>query len=85
MKTLSGLLSVVAVAGLVIASPVLAKTAKSGTPKVTCKQINAAVASGKSADDVATELNVSPERVKSCGTPSAKQHHHHTTPQKKGS
>ena len=83
MKMVSGFLTVAAAAGLLVGTPAIAKTAKGGTPKVTCKQINAAKAGGKSDEDVATALNVTPERVKSCGAHTATAKHHPT--KKKGS
>jgi hypothetical protein len=79
MRTVSTWMGLAAVAGLLIGTPAIAKTAKGGTPKVTCKQINAAKAGGKSDEDVATELNVTPERIKSCGTHSATAKHHTAT------
>lgn len=85
MKTVSTWMGMAAVAGLLIGTPAIAKTAKGGTPKVTCKQINAAKAGGKSDEDVATELNVTAERVKSCGTHSTTTKKHHTTTKKSGS
>jgi hypothetical protein len=67
-----------AIAGLLVGAPAFAKSGKNGPPKVSCKQINAAMTSGKTADDVATDLKVSPERVKSCGShPAAKHHYPH--------
>lgn len=76
MRTVSTLMGMAAVAGLLVGAPVLAKSGKTSTPKVTCKQINAATTSGKTAEEVATELKVSPERVKSCGAHSTSTHHH---------
>ena len=65
-----------AVAGMLAASPVLAKTPMKHKP-VTCKQIQEAIKSGKSAEDVAKELKVSAARVKHCtqpAKPAAKKH-----------
>ena len=45
-------------------------------PTVSCKQIKDAMASGKTADEVEKDMNVSASRVKSCTTPS--KHHHKT-------
>jgi len=58
-------------------SPALA--AKKKAPSVSCKQIKDAMASGKTAEEVEKDLNVSASRVKSCTTPSTK---HHKTSQK---
>jgi hypothetical protein len=61
------------------AAPAAATTAKhkARTPKVSCTQIKDAIASGKSADDVAKELKVSATRVKTCTAPAAKHEAHH--------
>ena len=83
MKTVSTWMGMAAVAGLLIGTPALAKSAKGGAPKVTCKQINAAKAGGKSDEDIATDLKTTPERVKSCGTHSTTAKHH--TAKKQGS
>ena len=49
------------------ASPASAETTKHKTHHaVSCKQIKDAIASGKSADEVAKDLKVSASRVKSC-------------------
>ena len=61
-------LAVAALAG----SPAIA--AKKGAHGPTCKQIKDAIASGKTADDVAKDMNVSAARVKSCTAPVAKHH-----------
>ena len=62
-------LAVVAMVG----APALA-TKKTSKHTVSCKEIKDAVASGKSADDVAKDMNVTASRVKSCTTPSTKHH-----------
>ena len=67
---LVSVLAAVAVAG----SPALAKHA--AKPAVSCKEIKDAMAAGKSADDVAKDMNVSSARVKSCTAPAAKHHRH---------
>ena len=70
MKRLTaGLLTLLA-AGLLAAAPVSAAKKHSTHPAAsTCKQIKDAVASGKSEDDVAKDLKVSPEQVKKCTAP----------------
>ena len=80
MKTVSALMGMAAIVGLLVGTPALAKSSKTGTPKVSCKQIHAAMSSGKTAEEVATELKVSPEHVKSCGTAPASTHHHTSQP-----
>jgi hypothetical protein len=65
--TVASALAVVALMG----APAMATKKK---PSVSCKEIKDAVASGKSADDVAKDMNVSASRVKSCTTPSTKHH-----------
>jgi hypothetical protein len=57
------------------ASPGVAKT----THKVSCKQIKEALASGKSAEEVATDLKTSVSRVNSCSKSSAKKSHKSTS------
>ena len=69
-----GLLSLVA-AMMLAASPVVAKTQH----KVSCKQIKEALASGKSAEEVATDLKTSVSRVNQCSKPSAKKSHKSTS------
>ena len=60
-------------AAAMVASPALA--AKKATHHtVSCKEIKDAVAAGKSADDVAKDLNTTSARVKACTTPSTKHH-----------
>ena len=66
-----GFLMLAAVSTLA-ASPVLAKSPMKHKA-ATCKQIQAAIASGKSADAVQKELKVSAARVKHC-TAAAKKH-----------
>jgi hypothetical protein len=61
-------LAVAALAG----SPAIA--AKKAAHGPTCKQIKDAVASGKTADEVAKDMNVSAARVKTCTAPPAKHH-----------
>ena len=61
-------LAVAALAG----SPALA--AKKAAHGPSCKEIKDAVASGKTADEVAKDMNVSASKVKSCTAPSAKHH-----------
>jgi len=70
-------LAALAAACLVVAPPVGAKS--KSTHKVSCQQIKDAMASGKTAEEVQKDLNVSASRVKSCTTPSTK---HHKTSQK---
>ena len=77
MKTI-GLALISALAALaLVTSPAIA--AKKKAPAVSCKQIKDAMASGKTAEEVQKDLNVSASRVKSCTTPSTK---HHKTSQK---
>ncbi len=72
MKTI-GLTLISALAALaLVTSPALA--AKKKAPAVSCKQIKDAMASGKTAEEVEKDLNVSASRVKSCTAPSAKHH-----------
>ena len=59
-------------AAAVAGSPALA--AKKATHQVSCKEIKDAMASGKTADEVAKDLNTSASRVKTCTTPSTKHH-----------
>jgi len=60
-------------AGLV-GSPAVAKHVGRHVVMVPCKDIKAALASGKSEEDVQKELKVSAKRVKSCTAPApAKQ------------
>ena len=68
-RTSVGLLALLA-AGLLVAAPVSAakrRAARHAGP--TCKQIKDAIASGKSADDVAKDMKVSATRMKSCTEP----------------
>jgi DNA-binding CsgD family transcriptional regulator len=65
--------SLLAATALVGSPALAAKRAVRHT--VSCKQINEAIASGKSAEDVAKDLNVSSARVKSCAAPAARHHH----------
>jgi len=69
----AGLVALLAAVSLGVV-PAGATTAKhkAHTPRVSCKQIKDAIASGKSAEDVAKELKVSAGRVKSCTTEVAK-------------
>ena len=53
-------------AGVLVGSPALAAKKKAHHPAVPCSKIKDAIASGKSAEDVQKEMNVSAERVKSC-------------------
>ena len=69
-KITVGLLSLVA-AMMLAASPAAAKT----THKVSCKKVKEALASGKSAEDVATELKTTVAHVNHCSNPSAKKSH----------
>jgi len=71
---------VVALAACLIAAPMVGAKTKS-THKVSCKQIKDTMASGKSAEDTAKELNVSEKTVKGCTAP-AHPHHHKTTAKK---
>jgi len=58
----------------VAGSPALA--AKKATHHmVSCKEIKDAMAAGKSADDVAKDLNVTSARVKACTAPSTGKRH----------
>ena len=75
MKTIGMALLSTLTAVALAASPALA--AKKKAPTVSCKQIKDAMASGKTAEEVEKDLNVSTSRVKSCTTPSTK--HHKTT------
>ena len=47
---------------------------KKKAPSVSCQQIKDAMASGKTAEEVEKDLNVSSSRVKGCTTPSKKHH-----------
>ena len=68
-RTSVGLLALLA-AGLLVAAPVSAATRRAARHAgPTCKQIKDAIASGKSADDVAKEMKVSATRVKNCTEP----------------
>lgn len=62
----------VVVAAALAASP--ASAAKKAMHKVSCKEIKAAVDSGKSEDQVSKDLNVSAKTVKNCMSPPAKSH-----------
>jgi hypothetical protein len=70
------------VKGIGLAVSVLATAVLLGSPAlatkhhstVSCKQIKDAIASGKSADEVAKDMKVSSSRVKSCTAPPAKHH-----------
>jgi hypothetical protein len=68
MKKMSVALLSLAAALLIAGSPAAARS------KVSCKQIKEALASGKSADDVAAELKTTAARVNKCSKPSAKAH-----------
>ena len=68
-------LTMVAVLGAAVLAGTPALAAKRHT--VSCKAIKDAIASGKSADDVAKELKTSATRVKNCTAPA--------TPHKKSS
>ena len=68
----SGALALIAAASM-IGSPALAAK-RPARHTVTCKQIKSAIDSGKSADDVAKDMNVSAARVKSCTAPAAPKH-----------
>ena len=70
-------LGCVAAAAAVAGSPALVAAKKTTHHTVSCKEIKDAVAAGKTADEVAKDLNVSASRVKTCTTPSTK--HHKTT------
>ena len=72
MKAIGLGVSVLA-AAMLVGSPALAAK-RSHHSTVSCKQIKDAMASGKSADDVAKDMKVSSERVKSCTAPPAKHH-----------
>lgn len=48
---------------VLVGSPAVAKTHRATVP---CSKIKEAIAAGKTADDVAKEMNVSAARVKSC-------------------
>ncbi|HLK12615.1 MAG TPA: hypothetical protein VKW76_14660 [Candidatus Binatia bacterium] len=67
MKRISIGLFALAAATALVASPALAK--KAHHTAVTCQKIKDAIASGKTADDVAKEMKVSAARVKACTTP----------------
>jgi hypothetical protein len=62
---------------VLVASPATAAKRRMAKHTVSCKQIRDAVASGKSADEVAKDLKVTGARVKSCTTPAAKHHGGH--------
>ena len=66
----SGSLIVVAMAlGALMAAPALAHKKKAAHPAVPCKDIKEAMGTGKTADEVAKELNTTAAHVKSCTTP----------------
>ena len=71
-----GLLSL-ATAMMLVASPAGAKTSH----KVSCKQIKEALASGKSAEDVAADLKTSVSHVNQCSKSSSKKSHKTTAKQ----
>jgi hypothetical protein len=52
---------------VLLTSPAVAKST------VSCKQIRAAIASGKSVDDVASQFKVSTSKVNHCMKPTAKK------------
>jgi len=53
-------------AAVLVASPALAARKGAHRAAVPCSKIKEAIAAGKTADDVAKEMNVSAARVKSC-------------------
>jgi hypothetical protein len=61
-----GLFALAAATAFVV-TPAMAK--KAHHTAVTCQKIKDAIASGKTADDVAKEMKVSAARVKACTTP----------------
>ncbi len=67
MKRIGLTLMSVLVMMAVVGSPVWAAKKKATGPS--CKQIKDAMASGKTADEVEKDLNVTAARVKSCTTP----------------
>jgi hypothetical protein len=62
-----------------VATPAVAK--KHAAHQPSCKQIKDAIASGKSADDVAKDMKVTATRVKSCTAPPSKHPAHHAAKQ----
>jgi len=77
VRSSTGILPLLA-AGLLVAAPVSAGT-HAAHHTVSCKQIKDAMASGKSADDVAKEMKVSATHVKNCTAPA---HHAKKAPKK---
>ena len=75
MKTIGFAILSALTALALVSSPALATKKKA--PSVSCKQVKDAMASGKTAEEVEKDLNVSASKVKSCTTPSSK--HHKTT------
>ena len=69
-----GLAGSMLAAAVLIASPALATKHAGHKSTVSCKQIKDAIASGKSADDVAKDMKVSSARVKNCTAPTTKHH-----------
>jgi len=69
-----GLAVSVLAAAVLLGSPALAAKRSARHSTVSCKQIRDAIASGKSADDVAKDMKVSSARVKNCTAPPAKHH-----------
>ena len=73
MKRISVMVMAV-VAAMLVGSPAVAKRVVRHVVVVPCKDIKAALASGKSEEDVQKELKVSAKRVKSCTAPAPAKH-----------
>lgn len=71
MKTIGFTVLCALTALALVGSPALA--AKKKAPAVSCKQIKDAMTSGKTAEEVQKDLNVTAARVKGCTAP-AKHH-----------
>jgi len=76
VKRISVVVVSLLVIGSLLASPAVARK-RAARHTVSCKQIKEAVASGKSAEDVAKEMKVSEARVKACTAPPVKHHRRH--------
>jgi hypothetical protein len=76
MKRVVAAMGVGLVAGAVLLGAGSPAIAKKKAPAVSCKSIKEALASGKTADEVAADLKTSAKHVAACQAP-AKKHHGH--------
>ena len=74
----SVLLMAVLATTVFVVAPATAKK-KAAKHSVSCKQINEAIAGGKSAEEVAKDLKTTDAHVKSCATPTKHAGHHAAT------